>query len=399
MKRFFQSHIVTTGLAIFSMLFGAGNLIYPLQVGIESTSNVGWGMFGFMLTAACLPVIGLLSMILFEGDYKSFFYRLGNTTGSMLISICMLIIGPLIAIPRIVTLSHTMIAPFIPFELMQTISPLSSFIFASIFLGLTFILTFRENNIVDILGYVISPLLLISLSIIIIRGYMNAGVALINTEPIQDVFFNNFIRGYETLDLLGSIFFSSIVLNILRKTVGKEVEYNPRALANIGLKSGILGISCLGLIYIGMSLLGVHYGQGVFSANSGELFSIVSFRVLGNHGALIIATAVLMACLSTSIALSAVIAEYLQYEISKNTLSYINALILTLIACLPLSTAGLEHVLTLTAGPITYIGYPVIITLTLCNVAYKLWHFKPVKMPVFITFVLAFISYLKYFNA
>lgn len=400
MKRFFQSHIVTTGLAIFSMFFGAGNLMFPLQVGVETGTNVGWGIFGFLITAACLPVMGLLSMILFDGDYKAFFYRLGLPTGSMFILLCMIIIGPLIAIPRIVTLSHVMIAPFIPITLLQTITPLSSFIFSLIFLGTTFLLTYRENNIVDILGYVISPLLLISLTIIIIKGYLYAGTAAVNTQPISDILWRNITRGYETLDLLGGIFFSSIVLTILRKTVGRQVEYNPRALALIGLKAGTLGVGLLALVYIGMSMLGVYYGQDIDISfvNSGEIFSLVSKRVLGDHGALVIATAVLMACLSTSIALSAVIGEYIQYEISKNTMNYVPSVAIGLLASIPLSTAGLDHVLTLTGGPITYIGYPVIIVLTICNILYKLFDFKPVKLPVFLTFLVVLVSYLRYFN-
>ena len=131
-------------------------------------------------------------------------------------------------------------------------------------------------------------------------------------------------------------------MTILRKTAGKDANYDQRSLAVMSLKAGILGGGLLALVYIGMGLLGVYYGQGIADINSGELFSIVSFRVLGQNGALIIATAVLMACLSTAIALCAVIAEYIQYEICQNTLGYVPALIITLISCLPLSTAGLE---------------------------------------------------------
>jgi LIVCS family branched-chain amino acid:cation transporter len=397
MKKFFQSHIVTTGLAIFSMFFGAGNLMYPLEVGMESGSQIAWGLLGFLLTAACLPVLGLFAMILFDGDYKAFFNRLGSTTGSIIVFLSLLIIGPLIAIPRIITLSHTMIAPFIPVPFLQEISLTSSFVFSLIFLGITFLLTYRENNIVDVLGNVISPLLLGALAIIIGKGCWFAGTTTTNMQPISTTFFRSLTIGYGTLDLLGAIFFSSIVLTILRKTAGKNANYDQRSLAVMSLKAGILGGGLLALVYIGMGLLGAYYGQGIADINSGELFSIVSFRVLGQNGALIIATAVLMACLSTAIALCAVIAEYIQYEICQNTLGYIPALIITMISCLPLSTAGLESVLTLTGGPICYIGYPVIIAITLCNIAYKLFDFKPIKMPVLLTFIAVLISYLRYF--
>lgn len=397
MKKFFQSHIVTTGLAIFSMFFGAGNLMYPLRIGVMTGSQVGWGLFGFLITAALLPVLGLFGMILFDGDYKAFFNRLGSNAGSTIIFLSMLIIGPLIAIPRIVTLSHVMIAPFIPeaFGFLQTINPTSSFVFSLLFLGLTFLLTYRENNIVDVLGNVISPLLLAALAIIIGKGYWYAGEMPHSTQSITEILSNSLTIGYETLDLLGAIFFSSIILSILRKTASKEVAKNQRSLAVLSLKAGVLGVGLLAIVYIGMSLLGVYYGQGIDNINSGELFSIISFRVLGENGALIIATAVLMACLSTAIALCAVIAEYIQYEVSQNSIPYVPALIITLFSCLPLSTAGLESVLTLTGGPICYIGYPVIIAITLCNIAYKLFDFKPIKVPVLVTFIVVLVSYLR----
>lgn len=398
MKKFLQSHIVTTGLAIFSMFFGAGNLMYPLRIGALSGDQTIWGLLGFLTTAACLPVLGLFAMILFDGDYKAFFNRLGSNAGSIVIFMSMLIIGPLIAIPRIVTLSHTMTAPFIPVQFLQTISWESSLVFSIIFLGITFLLTFRENNIVDVLGNIISPLLLGALAIIITKGCWFAGYTAHNEAAIGENFLRGFTIGYETLDLLGAIFFSSIVLTILRKTAGRDVEYNQRGLALISLKSGILGGGLLALVYIGMSLLGMYYGQGM-DVNSGELFRMVSFKILGDSGTLVIATAVLMACLSTAIALSAVIAEYIQYEVCKNSIGYIPALLITLASCLPLCVAGLDNVLLLTAGPICYIGYPVIIAITFCNIAYKLFNFQPVKVPVFLTFAISLICYVYFHGA
>ena len=75
--------------------------------------------------------------------------------------------------------------------------------------------------------------------------------------------------------------------------------------------------------------------------NPGELFREISMRVLGTHGTLIIATAVFMACLSTAIALAAVVAEYVEHTLFMDNICYVSALIITLLACIPLSTAGL----------------------------------------------------------
>lgn len=393
MKRLMNSTTFVTGLAIFSMLFGAGNLMYPLKAGMIAGQHNLIGMLGFFLTAVCLPVAGLIGMILFDGNYENFFLRLGKIPGKILIFICMMIIGPLLVIPRITSLSHTMLAPFMPF--LNEVTPVSSLIFSVLFLGITFLATYRENKIVEILGNVISPALLVSLAIIIIKGIVS-GKEMIHTNLTpREVFTSNLIRGYETLDLLGALFFAAIVLNILKNTLGQQVQQNPRLLAWVGLKAGIIGTSFLGLVYIGMSYLGVYYGHGLESANAGELFREISFRVLGSHGAFVIATAVLMACFSTAIALSAVVGEYVQFTIFRNKIGFIPSLVLVLLASMPLSVGGLSQILSLTAGPLIYIGTPILIVITLCNIAYKLFGFKPIKIPVLVTIVLATISYMK----
>ncbi len=387
-----RTHIISIALAIFSMLFGAGNLIYPLAVGRDAGPLTFFGMLGFLITSVFLPLAGLIGMILFNGDYKPFFNRLGKIPGALLILASMLIIGPVIAIPRIVTLSHTMIAPFIPLAFLQSINTYSSFVFGLIFLGITFLAAFRENKIVDILGKFIAPALLISLIVIITQGIFSATTATTAISDAFSLFKTNFIRGYETLDLLGTIFFTSIVITILKNTFG--TEYKPHALAAIGFQAGTIGVALLGFVYIGMSILGAFHGHGLAEAHAGELFRAISFNVLGSGGAAIIGTAVLMACLSTSIALSAVVAEYTQHTIFNDKISYVLALITILLASLPLSTFGLGSVLALTAGPIVYIGYPILIVLTFCNIGYKLFGFEPVKLPVLATLIIATITYI-----
>ncbi len=200
------------------------------------------------------------------------------------------------------------------------------------------------------------------------------------------------MRGYETLDLLGAIFFASIVLTLLKRMIGSH--YNPRTIAAIGLQSGMIGIALLGIIYIGFSILGVYHGHGLESVNAGELLREIAFKVLGSYGAFLVGVAVLMACLSTAIALSAVVAEYIEHTLFRANISFFMALVLVMVASIPLSTFGLDKVLQLTAGPIVYVGYPVLITLTMCNIAYKLADFKYVKLPVLITFIVALVSYM-----
>lgn len=387
-----RTGVLSIGLAIFSMFFGAGNLIYPIIAGIESGTNLFIGILGFLITAVLLPLAGLVSMILFDGNYHAFFSRLGRIPGSLLMFCCMLIIGPLIAIPRIITVSHTMLAPFMPFDVLKSINQTSAFIFCIIFLLITFITAYKENNIIKLLGYVISPLLLLSLGVIIVKGISTNEFIIPIGKSAITIFEENMRRGYETLDLLSSIFFSSIVLTILKNTMGADYESKPKLRALIGLKAGAIGVSILGIIYIGMAIVGAYHGWHL-TGNSAELFRDIAIKIAGINGALIVTTAVFMACLSTSIALSAVFADYLKDEIFRNRIGYVPSLIITLLLCIPLSTAGLDEVLKLTGGPMLYIGYPVIIVLTFANIAYKGFGFSAVKLPVALTFIIGLISY------
>lgn len=373
------------------MLFGAGNLIYPLTVGKIAGNLASFGIIGFFITAIFLPLAGLVSMILFDGNYKLFFHRLGKNNGELIIFICMLIIGPIIVIPRCITLSHTMIAPFIPIPFLQEINPISSLVFCILFLSITFMATYRRSRIVSILGNVIAPILLASITLIIGKGLAAAQTSITTTTTPLTIFKTGFMMGYQTLDLLGTLFFASIIISILKKTTHKKD--NLHALALYGFKAGLIGLSLLGCVYIGMSMLGAFHSHDFLSVDSGELFRLISFSILGKCGAAVISVAVLLACISTVIGLGAVVAEYLKVTIFHNTITYVQALLITFVSCIPLSIFGLKYVLAITGGPIVYIGYPVLITLTFCNIAYKLWGFSHIKTPVLITLLIALMSY------
>lgn len=387
MKKLMSSVLITTSLAIFSMLFGAGNLMFPINVGLTAGDQNLLAIFAFMITAILLPLLGIATIILFNGDYEAFFNRLGTYPGTFMALACLLTVGPLIAMPRIVTLSYTMISPFIPSVSME--------LFSLIFLGATFLATVRENKIMDVLGNIISPILLISLLIIIFKAFISGGVTQTPNIPTLSLIWHNIKYGYQTLDVLAGIFFGSIVLSILKQNFAeKNNKTDQQELAVLSLKAGTIGTALLGLIYIGLSYLGAYFGNDIGQVNEGQLFSAISFKVLGAHGALVISTAVLMACFSTIIALAAVFAEYLHKVVFRGKIPYSTALLLTLIATFVISYSGLDAILKHSA-PFIEVGYPVLIVLMFCNMAYKVFGFKPVKIPVLATLLISLFTYLR----
>ncbi len=394
MKNIFKSTIVIAGLAVFSMFFGAGNLMYPIKTGIASGDHFGMGMLGFLLTAVLLPVIGLVSIILFNGDYRAFFERIGYIPGNALIGFCMCIIGPFIAMSRIVTLSYTMLAPF--FSVHVTLP-----LFSGFFCFLTYLVTYRESKIIDILGNIISPALLISLGIILVKGLLYQQPFVHSELSASQIFLNEAIRGYGTLDLLGGVFFGSIILLLLKSSMKNENDYNVKRLCLTAIKAGIFGGFLLALVYVGMGFLGAFHGSQELQANLAEQFSFISLKVLGHSGALIIATAIFMACFSTIIALATVLGEYLHNDISKQRLSYQVSLGIILLMTMVISCSGLDAILTYSL-PVINTFYPVFITITFANMAYKLFNFKFIKVPALITLLVSiycnYPSYELYFN-
>ncbi len=382
------STILTASLAIFSMFFGAGNLIFPLATGYCSGQNFWWGLSGFIATAVLLPLIGLVGIILFNGDYDDFFGRLGKIPGFLLTAFCMIVIGPLIAMPRIITLTEGFLKPFI------IDMPLA--LFSTLFCALTFIAIYKESKIMNILAYVISPALLGSLGVIIIKGMMHPTPFLPNSAPALETFWRQALVGYGTLDLLGALFFGSIALTLLKKSLTDHDNFNMKKLVAVTIKSGFIACSLIGILYVGLAFLGAYYGPlfGNQGLNPAQMFIAVCIKIMGSQGGFIIALAASLACYSTLMALAVVLAEFIQTRLTHHLLSYTQALVLVLGLTGIVSCNGLTAIMSFSA-PIMNTLYPVVITLTLCNVAYKLCGFKWVKIPVLATLLASL--YLNFF--
>jgi branched-chain amino acid:cation transporter, LIVCS family len=385
MEKSSQSTTLTIGLAIFAMLFGAGNLIFPPTVGILAGNKTAIGLIAFIITAVLLPLTGLVGMVFFDGNYQNFFERVGRTPGKLLIFLCMLIIGPLLVMPRIVGLTYELIHPF-------TGDAVSMPIFSIAFAFLTFVCCYHKDKVVNLLGKVLSPLKLISIFGIIAAGFWLK-------QPMQDtgltswaIFKESFTRGYETLDLIGMIFFAYIILQILKRNSTTELAHNHRALAQIVMQGGLIGGTLLALVYIGMGYLGAFHGQGLGHLDPGKIFITTIIRILGDKGALFISITVLIACLSTMIALASVVSDYLRNDIFNRRISYATGLLLVLATTTFIAQFKLGALLYY-SQPLLLIIYPVIIVLTFCNIAYKVWGFRPVKLPVLVAFIVSTCTY------
>lgn len=275
---------ITTGLAIFSMLFGAGNVVYPLIAGQFAQDKYIYTTIGFLVSSAFFGFIGILSMVLFEGDYSKFFSRIGKVPGFLLTIVIMSLIGPLGAIPRIITVSYASIHPFIP--------KIGFFNFSIISCIIIFFLTIKRNKMLDIIGYVLTPLLLCSLILLIISGFCNIPFLSHSPHTNYKMLLKGFTAGNQTMDLLGALCFSSIIFKILKakKAIPDEhpdAEHHNRKILVSTIKAGCIGVFLLALIYIGFLKLAAHYGSTLTNVKNVEILRTLSENILGTKASVI----------------------------------------------------------------------------------------------------------------
>lgn len=375
---------LATGFAMFSMFFGAGNFVFPMALGQYAKDKNIYTLLGLLITGIGVPFLGLISIILFNGNYKNFFNRIGRIPGFLVVTAIMGLIGPFGAIPRCIALSYATVKLFVP--------DLSIYLFSAISCVIIFILSIRKNRITEIIGYVLTPFLLITLAIMIIKGVLTSSPPQNLVDTPFALFIDGLVTGYQTMDLLGAFFFSSIILTYLEEQE-PTTHPNYRSLVYQALKSGLIGAFLLGIVYIGLNYAAAFNSESLRGIPPDELPGRLASLILGTYAGLVACIAVSLACLTTAIALAAVFAEFIHKDFSEGNVSYPLALIATLIISFFVSTLEFTGIVAFLA-PILQVCYPALILLSALNIAYKLHHFQPVKSPVYLLFALTLFGYL-----
>ena len=384
-----KSAVWSTGLAMFAMFFGAGNIVFPLALGQFVQDKSFYGIMGLVVTAVLVPLMGLLAMMLYNGDYLSFFRRIGKVPGFLVALLILGLIGPFGGIPRCITISYSTLNAF-GFEAIKGVNLMT---FSLVSCVLIFLFTYRPTKIISLLGYVLTPILLLSLAVIVAKGLM----VMPHPDPSMHTRWSSFSQGlfdgYNTMDLLAAFFFSSVVLLCLRKDVGDMTPQENRRLRIVAVLGSLIAALLLAVVYISFSFLAAGYSNELESVASHELLGTLAYHLLGPYAGMIAGVAVCFACLTTEIALTAVFAEFLHETIFKEKVPYTFSLVFTLFVSFLVSTLHFEGISSFLV-PILKICYPALIVLSILNILNKAFDFKPVKRVFYGTVALTFITYI-----
>jgi branched-chain amino acid:cation transporter, LIVCS family len=379
--------VIAAGLALFSMFFGAGDLIWPLILGGHVGEKNFCAMLGLLISGVSLPLLGLMAMMLFEGDYRTFFKQTGKIPGVILIFLIQAILGPFGSIPRLITLAHATLKPYMP-------EAINLALFSVLACIVVFAFTVKKNRIIDIIGLFLCPVLLLSLGSILVLGFLHppqqAAVALSEKEA----FVYGLNVGYNTLDLIASFIFAPLVLSYFVSD-GQDIKSaeGRRQVFKKMIKSALIAGILLATMYVGLTYLASFYTPVLPSHAPEERLAVISRHLLGANGALFACIAVSLACLTTAIPIAVISAEYIHRDFMRKKGSINFAIAISLGLSMLVANLGFMGIATMLA-PILQILCPGLIILSILNILHKLYEMPMRRLPVFAAFGISLVSYV-----
>lgn len=356
---------VATGLMLFALFFGAGNLIFPAHMGQQAGVSYVGAVLGFVLTGAGLPLLGILAMA-YSGarDVQHLASRVTPWFGLFFAVALYLSIGPLFALPRTGTVAFEVgIKPFLDDRFSETWSLL---LFSMVFFALAYWLAMSPGKLIDRIGKVLTPVLLLGIGVLAFKTIVDPMGELQGAQGNLQHYpwIEGFLAGYQTMDALASLVFAIVVIGALQ-SAGVD---NNETLMCLTVGAGILAGLCLALVYAAVAYMGASSVSVISWLDNGALvLTQIAHHYGGLTGNVLLMVIIFLACLSTAVGLIAACAEYFTRIIPK--VSYTQfALLFTVVSCV-LANKGLSGIIAFSV-PVLMLLYPltvVIILLTFLN--------------------------------
>ena len=241
------------GMMLFALFFGAGNLIFPAALGQHSGDNVGWALFGFVLTGVGLPLLGVVAMGYSScKDVEELASRVHPIYGLIYTIALYLSIGPMFATPRTGTVAYEIaIKPFAE-GLHMNMEP----IFLAIFFGVSLWLSISPHKLVNRIGNILTPALLLVILLLIVKSFITpiGGYAL--PQPAYGdaptAVLQGFLDGYNTMDALASVVFAILVIDFVRLSGATNHEVITKTVMEVGA----IAVGLLGIVYVFIANIG-----------------------------------------------------------------------------------------------------------------------------------------------
>lgn len=345
------------GLALFGSYFGAGNLIFPPLLGFIYGQEWTIASLGFSLSAVLMPVIALYVISKNGGSVEAMTKDIHKNFAKILLMSIMLFAAH-VSVPR---------TGAVAYELgFKSLFPNVSIVaFIIIYFIIVIYFSLDVNKMIAKVGKYLTPLLVILLLGIIIKGiFTPIGVADIPQKT--GTFKNSFLEGYQTGDLLVSYLIGTVFIgDIIRKGYKTNAERN-----TIVAYCGIIALILLAIIYVGLIYLGASLSSQLpKDIEKSELLVTIAQRILGENFFSFFSLAVVLACITTAIGQITSIANFF-HEISNGKINHKVGVFLFSLLSGSIAILGVEKIVYF-ATPIYLAVYPIVIVLTILGIFRK----------------------------
>ncbi|MED2766031.1 branched-chain amino acid transport system II carrier protein [Bacillus thuringiensis] len=354
-KRIKISKIISAGLLLFAIIFGAGNLIYPPALGREAGEEWLPALMGFLTTDVGLTVIGIMAVALYNGHIENITNRVSSYFTKIYISIIYLFIGPLFVMPRSSEVVYkTGIAPLLGQHVMSDSFALP--LFSLGFFLIAWLMALNSSKVMDYVGKYLTPILVMGLLILILMAIINP-IGAVGRKSFGDyAFFEGFTKGYFTMDALGAFIPISIIVHTF---ASYGVQSNRVMAVNIA-KAGVVAGIVFTIVYSGLTYIGATSSNVLEVKDGAEILAYGVHHFFGAVGIYVLMVIMFLACLTTVIGLITVGSQYFHHLFPFIT--YKKWTFISIVVSIVVSNAGLAQ-LEQIAGPILTVLYPVTIML------------------------------------
>ena len=357
-----RKELLITSFGLFSLFFGAGNLLIPPLLGYNAGENWLWVTIGFMITAVVIPIIGILGHARLQGTLYDFGKKV-SPTFSIIYCILIYVIAVAIPSPRTAAATHE-----IAIHPAFGTSPLLT---SAIYFSLVLVFVLNRSKILNIIGKFLTPFIVIMLLAVIIIGLFssefNTGITAFET-PIA----SGILEGYQTFDAIGAVVVGAVIIVSLNfKNMAVEAYSSKRTLIR---KSGIIAGTGLFIIYAGLISVGAYYGSEInidselsSDMQRANLLRGISIASLGVFGNTVLSILISLACFTTAIGIVAGTADYFKGLLNDSQTVYVVTAVLA--SMLGITVGQLDfNAIVLVAIPVLLFIYPITIVLILLNI-------------------------------
>lgn len=349
-----RMNVVFAGFMLFSLFFGAGNLIFPPLLGLESGSNFGPAIAGFLITGVLLPFLAIMAVAMSDNGLISMGSRVHPLFGLVFAIIIYLSIGAFYGIPRASNVAYELGFK----QVFNMDGGLALALFSLVFFGITYFLSLNPKKIVDRIGQYLTPLLLLVLATLVIRAFLtfenasSPAAGKFATAPLA----SGILEGYFTMDAVAALAFGIVVINALKdKGASSQKE-----LVQGTLGAALIAGMGLAVVYFSLGWIGRVIPNGSGFENGAEILTAAASLLFAGGGGLLFGLIVILACLTTAIGLINACSRFFNEIYPRITYTAYVA-IFSIIGLL-VSNLGLNSILEL-AVPLLVFIYPIAIVL------------------------------------